>query len=87
MKMKIDKVTHALVGYAIGLTFSFWHLWIAFALFAFFGWAKEMYDKYKANPTGFNANDMYATWLGGLLGVGAYALICEFFLDINLFTI
>ena len=66
--MKTDKLLHGLVGFAFGLLYAcigFWSL--IFGTIVFFN--KEISDKYKPNPTGFDWWDIAADYTGLLIGL------------------
>ena len=66
--MKIDKLLHGLVGLAFGLLYAYIGFWsLIFGTIVFFN--KEIYDKYKPNPTGFDWWDIAADYAGLLIGL------------------
>lgn len=63
-----DKILHFLVGLVFGLSYYFIAFWsLLFATIVFFN--KEIYDKYKPNPTGFDWWDIAADYAGLLIGL------------------
>lgn len=63
-----DKIFHFIVGLVFGLSYYFIALWsFVFGSIAFLG--KEVYDKYKPNPTGFDWCDIIADYLGFATGL------------------
>ena len=66
--MKTDKLLHGLVGLAFGLLYAYIGFWsLIFGTIVFFN--KEIYDKYKPNPTGFDWLDIAADYAGLLIGL------------------
>ena len=66
--MKTDKFLHGLVGLAFGLLYAYIGFWsLIFGTIVFFN--KEIYDKYKPNPTGFDWWDIAADYTGLLIGL------------------
>ena len=66
--MKTDKLLHGLVGLAFGLLYAYIGFWsLIFGTIVFFN--KEIYDKYKPNPTGFDWLDIAADYTGLLIGL------------------
>ena len=66
--MKTDKLLHGLVGFAFGLVYAYIGWWsLIFGTIVFF--SKEIYDKYKPNPTGFDWWDIAADYAGLLIGL------------------
>ena len=66
--MKTDKLLHVLVGFAFGLVYAYIGFWsLTFGTIVFF--YKEIYDKYKPNPTGFDWWDIAADYAGLLIGL------------------
>ena len=66
--MKTDKLLHGLVGLAFGLLYAYIGFWsLIFGTIVFFN--KEIYDKYKPNPTGFDWWDIAADYTGLFIGL------------------
>ena len=66
--MKTDKLLHGLVGFAFGLLYAYIGFWsLILGSIVFFN--KEIYDKYKPNPTGFDWWDIAADYTGLLIGL------------------
>ena len=66
--MKIDKLLHGLVGIAFGLVYAYIGFWsLIFGTIVFFN--KEIYDKYKPNPTWFDWWDILADYIGFAVGL------------------
>ena len=70
--MKNDKLKHFIVGVGLGSATYFsnhWLLGLGISSSAFIG--KEIFDKYKKNPTGFDEVDLFVDYLGFVIGFGA----------------
>ena len=66
--MKTDKFLHGLVGLAFGMAYFYIGWWsLIFGTIVFFN--KEIYDKYKPNPTGFDWWDILADYIGFAVGL------------------
>lgn len=67
LKIRPDLVKHFAVGLAFGVLTYFSWVFFVVASAVFIG--KEVYDKYKDNPTGFDWLDLIADYLGLIAGL------------------
>jgi len=71
-----DKLAHFLAfaagSFALAILLP---LWIVLATALILGIAKEVYDVFKKNPTGFGWWDLVADLCGVLVGIGLYELL------------
>ena len=76
-KARTDKQKHLIVGFICGFMYSpfvsfydiNWVIGINLLLSSMMFIGKEVYDKYKPNPTGFDKVDLFADYLGWGVGV------------------
>lgn len=74
--MTKDKIQHALINLGIVAVFSL--LWCpksAIAIALIVSVAKEIYDEYKTNATGFDTQDLIADCIGIILGLLTFLII------------
>lgn len=74
--MTKDKIQHALIN--LGIVAGFSLLWCpkgAIAIALIVSVAKEIYDEYKTNATGFDIQDLIADSIGIILGLLTFIII------------
>ena len=74
--MKNDKLLHLVVGFLFGAaTYAsqMWGLGLLISTLVFVG--KEVFDKYKPHPTGFDKADLFVDYLGFGLGFGSAGFV------------
>lgn len=75
MRITTDKYLHFGVSAALALcACCFAPVWVSILIVATIGVAKEVYDIFKTNPTGFDYKDLIADAIGIAVGVGLYLL-------------
>lgn len=71
-----DKQLHFLGGAVLSFVFSFLVAPLMGLFVAIFvGWGKEQYDKRHPKNHTSDPEDMFATWLGGVVGVILFVLV------------
>jgi len=78
-----DKTKHTIIGFAFGLSALLisccsnimWGFTLSFAVGTIFFIGKEIYDKYKPRPTGFDRMDLAADYGGLLAGWAVSAFV------------